>query len=163
MRVFLLLLLAAVAHGFTVAPRASPRGMVASKRSSVSFVSLAAKKEDPLEDIKMDMVDGEEEEGKITMNAIKKYGVAGSLSYFVTELLFWLFAIPVASFSFFKTAGHWPDFGDNTDRVTVLGFVFAASNVARLALPLRLGVAFAVAPWVDENIVQKFKKDEDSE
>mmetsp|Transcript_14607 Transcript_14607/g.43908 ORF Transcript_14607/g.43908 Transcript_14607/m.43908 type:complete len:150 (+) Transcript_14607:158-607(+) len=149
--------------------------MVASKRSSVSFVSLAAKKEDPLEDIKMDMVDGEEEEikmdmvdgeeeeGKITMNAIKKYGVAGSLSYFVTELLFWLFAIPVASFSFFKTAGHWPDFGDNTDRVTVLGFVFAASNVARLALPLRLGVAFAVAPWVDENIVQKFKKDEDSE
>ena len=31
--------------------------------------------------------------------------------------------------------------------------VFAASNVARLLLPLRFGAALAMAPWVDENIM----------
>mmetsp|Transcript_38157 Transcript_38157/g.119790 ORF Transcript_38157/g.119790 Transcript_38157/m.119790 type:complete len:555 (-) Transcript_38157:4-1668(-) len=106
---------------------------------------------------------GDGEEGEvIDMNAIKKYGVAGTLSYVLTELAFWALAIPAASFSFMKTAGHFPDFTDNTDRVTVLGFVFAASNVARAALPLRLGAAFAVAPWVDENIVKRFMQKEES-
>ena len=46
--------------------------------------------------------------------------------------------------------------GDNADRATVLGFVFAGANIARLAVPLRLGAALALAPWVDENILQRF-------
>ena len=40
--------------------------------------------------------------------------------------------------------GSWPQ---------VFGMVFAASNVARLLLPLRFGAALAMAPWVDENIM----------
>ena len=45
---------------------------------------------------------------------------------------------------------------DRQHRAALLGFIFAGANVARLAVPLRFGVAFALAPWVDENIVQKF-------
>jgi len=42
------------------------------------------------------------------------------------------------------------------DRTAVLGFIFAGANLARLAVPLRLGAAFALVPWVDENIVKRF-------
>ena len=37
----------------------------------------------------------------------------------------------------------------------MLAFIFAGANVARLVVPLRFGAAFALAPWVDENIVKK--------
>ena len=37
----------------------------------------------------------------------------------------------------------------------VFGMVFAASNIARLLLPLRFGAALAMAPWVDENIMRR--------
>ena len=40
-------------------------------------------------------------------------------------------------------------------------FVFAGANIARLAVPLRLGAALALAPWVDENLTGKFSKDDD--
>ena len=42
------------------------------------------------------------------------------------------------------------------DRTAVLGFIFAGANLARLAVPLRLGAAFALVPWVDANIVKRF-------
>jgi len=92
----------------------------------------------------------------LTYADIKKYGVSGTIAYILTELAFWAVAFPVASASFFNLNGHWPDFGDGGDRTAVLAFIFAGANVARLVVPLRFGVAFALAPWVDENIVQKF-------
>lgn len=91
----------------------------------------------------------------LSMADIKKYGVAGTLAYILTELAFWVVAFPVASTTFYNTAGHWPDLGDGGDRAAVLAFIFAGANVARLAVPLRFGAAFALAPWVDENIVKK--------
>lgn len=91
----------------------------------------------------------------LSMSDIKKYGVAGTLAYVLTELAFWVVAFPVASTVFFNTAGHWPDFSDGSDRASVLAFIFAGTNVARLAVPMRFGVAFALAPWVDENFVRK--------
>eukprot|EP00965_Chrysotila_dentata_P029302 973918-Pleurochrysis_carterae.AAC.4 len=104
--------------------------------------------------------DGDEKPA-LSMEALKKYGVAGTVAYVLTELVFWAIALPVACTTYYKTTGHWPDFGDNTDRATVLGFVFAGANIARLAVPLRFGAAFALAPWVDENIVSRFKKADD--
>ena len=77
------------------------------------------------------------------------------MAYILTELAFWAVAFPVASATFYNTAGHWPDYGDNADRAAVIAFIFAGANVARLAVPLRFAAAFAIAPWVDENIVQK--------
>merc|ERR1719310_386540 len=91
----------------------------------------------------------------LSMEDVKKYGVAGTIAYILTELAFWAVAFPVASTTFYNTAGHWPDFSDGSDRTAVLAFIFAGANVARLAVPLRFGAAFALAPWVDENIVQK--------
>jgi len=94
--------------------------------------------------------------GNISMDDVKKYGAAGTLSYVITELLFWAIAFPTECFAYLQTAGHWPDFSKPEDSAAVFGLVFAASNVARLLLPIRFGAALAMAPWVDENIMQKF-------
>lgn len=99
--------------------------------------------------------------GNITMQDVKKYGTAGTLAYVLTELLFWAVAFPTEAFAFYEVEGHWPDFSKPEESAAVFGLVFAASNIARLMLPLRFGAALALAPWVDENIVQKFTKKSD--
>mmetsp|Transcript_9824 Transcript_9824/g.15600 ORF Transcript_9824/g.15600 Transcript_9824/m.15600 type:complete len:249 (-) Transcript_9824:94-840(-) len=102
--------------------------------------------------------------GNISMTDVKKYGVAGTLSYVLTELAFWAIAFPTECFAYLNSAGHWPDFSKPEESAAVFGLVFAASNIARLLLPLRFGAALALAPWVDANIVQRFggKKEEEA-
>lgn len=107
---------------------------------------------------------GDEDAPMLSMDDIKRYGAAGTLAYVLTELAFWAVAFPVASYALYNTSGHWPDvINDAGDRTTVLGFIFAGANVARLAVPLRLGAALALAPWVDENIINRGGKKEESE
>eukprot|EP00565_Helicotheca_tamesis_P003086 CAMPEP_0185742088 /NCGR_PEP_ID=MMETSP1171-20130828/39297_1 /TAXON_ID=374046 /ORGANISM="Helicotheca tamensis, Strain CCMP826" /LENGTH=558 /DNA_ID=CAMNT_0028414087 /DNA_START=58 /DNA_END=1735 /DNA_ORIENTATION=- len=99
--------------------------------------------------------EGGENKG-LSMQDVKKYGVAGTVAYVLTELAFWAVAFPVASTALYQSTGHWPDvINDGTDRATVLGFIFAGANIARLLVPLRLGAALALAPWVDENILNR--------
>jgi len=98
---------------------------------------------------------GEGGEG-LSMADVKKFGVAGTVAYILTELAFWAVAFPVASTALYQTTGHWPDvFNDNSDRAAVLAFIFTGANIARLLVPLRLGAALALAPWVDANIVNR--------
>lgn len=154
--VFISLLLGTVPMGFAAGFVEGPVGEGA--RAIGSGVSSVAGKgaelASPLTDkLKESMPSGD---GKLSMDDIKKFGVSGTLAYILTELAFWAVAFPVASTTFYNTAGHWPDFSDGSDRTAVLAFIFAGANVARLVVPLRFGVAFALAPWVDENIVQKF-------
>jgi hypothetical protein len=96
----------------------------------------------------------------ITYNDVKKFGVSGTVAYVLTELVFWAVAFPVASALFTQNVGHAPDlFNSAEDRTAVLASIFVGANVARLAVPLRFGVALAAAPWVDENIVKRFGGD----
>ena len=44
----------------------------------------------------------------LSMEDVKKYGVAGTIAYILTELAFWAVAFPVASTTFYNTAGQWP-------------------------------------------------------
>jgi hypothetical protein len=90
----------------------------------------------------------------LSMADVKKYGVSGTVAYVLTELAFWIVAFPVAAFALYQSTGHWPDVINETgDRAAVLAFVFAGANVARAFVPLRLGAALALAPWVDENLL----------
>lgn len=92
----------------------------------------------------------------LSMTDVKKFGVSGTVAYVLTELAFWAVAFPVASTTYYQSFGHWPDvINVANDRATVLGFIFAGANVARLLVPLRLGAALALAPWVDDNIVNR--------
>lgn len=98
---------------------------------------------------------GKDGEG-LSMADVKKFGVSGTVAYVITELLFWAVAFPVASTALYQTTGHWPDvINDSTDRAAVLAFIFTGANIARLLVPVRLGAALALAPWVDENIINR--------
>lgn len=54
-----------------------------------------------------------------------------------------------------------PDFSNQDDLAKLGAEAFAFVNVARFAIPLRIGLALSTTPWVQDNIVDKFgKKDE---
>lgn len=91
----------------------------------------------------------------LSMEDVKKFGVSGTVAYVLTELAFWVIAFPVAATALYQSTGHWPDVvNETTDRAAVLAFIFAGANVARAFVPLRLGAALALAPWVDENLLK---------
>jgi hypothetical protein len=98
--------------------------------------------------------DDDGKQSALSMADVKKYGVAGTVAYVLTELAFWIIAFPVAATALYQSTGHWPDVvAEPADRTAVLAFIFAGANVARLMVPLRLGAALALAPWVDENLL----------
>jgi amino acid transporter len=100
-------------------------------------------------------------DNSLSMDDVKKYGKAGTLAYVLTELAFWVVAFPVASTALYQSTGHWPDVINETgDRAAVLGFIFAGANIARAFVPVRLGAALALAPWVDENLLGGDKDDD---
>lgn len=93
----------------------------------------------------------------LSMADIKKFGVAGTVAYVLTELAFWIVAFPVAASALYQSTGHWPDVvNDTADRTAVLAFIFAGANIVRAMVPIRFGAALALAPWVDETIIGRF-------
>ena len=113
-------------------------------------------KEEGGEGFKLPSFGGGEDGKGLSMVDVKKFGVAGTVAYILTGLAFWAVAFPVASTALYQTTGHWPDvFNDNSDRAAVLAFIFTGANIARLLVPLRLGAALALAPWVDANIINR--------
>ena len=66
---------------------------------------------------------------------------------------FWGVSIPVALYGFQAATGYWPDFSNQEDMAKLGAEAFAFVNVARFAVPLRIGLALGTTPWVKENIV----------
>ena len=54
-----------------------------------------------------------------------------------------------------QVTGHWPDFSNQDDLAKLGAEAFAFVNVARFAIPLRIGLALSTTPWVRSNIVDK--------
>lgn len=99
---------------------------------------------------------GTEDETKNLLQKVKDAGVAGAISYACWELAFWGISIPVCIVGYNKFTGHWPDLSNADDLKQLGAEIFAFTNVARLAVPLRIGLALSTTPWIDANIVQKF-------
>eukprot|EP00798_Chlamydomonas_sp_ICE-L_P013669 gene13669-19557_t len=88
------------------------------------------------------------------MSKIKSYGLAGTLSYVITEIMFWAIALPVAAYSYHSTTGEWLSW--DTDKAQLIGIAAGFVTVVRFAVPFRMAAAFALIPAVDKNIVQPF-------
>jgi len=99
------------------------------------------------------------EDSKNMMQKVKDAGVAGIISYIFWEWAFWGVSVPVAIFGFNAATGHFPDFSNQDDLGKLGAEAFAFVNVARFAVPLRIGLALGTTPWVQSNIVDKFQKD----
>lgn len=108
---------------------------------------------------------GEEEltETQKLLQRVKQAGTAGAISYALWELGFWGISIPVCVVGYQQLTGHWPDFSNKEDVEKVGAEAFAFVNFARLAVPLRIGLALSTTPWIEENVVQKFMKKEANE
>lgn len=90
------------------------------------------------------------------MKPIKEAGPAGALSLFLWEGAFWALAIPVSAILYYQSTGSWPDWSQKEDVAKVVGEAVVFANIARFALPVRVGLAVATTPWVKENIVDRF-------
>ena len=96
------------------------------------------------------------DEAKNLMQKVKDAGIAGLISYALWEFGFWTVSVPFCIVAYKQLTGHWPDF-QNSDDVQKLGAeAFAFVNVARLAVPLRIGLALGTTPWIQSNIVDRF-------
>ena len=101
-----------------------------------------------------------EEDSNNMMQQIKDAGVAGVISYAAWETAFWILSVPVALVGYQQVAGHWPDLSNQEDLAKLGAEAFAVVNFARLAVPLRVGLALGTTPWVQENVVSRLVKDE---
>ena len=81
--------------------------------------------------------------------------MAGIISYIFWEWGFWGVSIPVCISAYYGVTGHFPDFSDPEDLSKLGAEAFAFVNVARFAVPLRIGLALSTTPWVQENVVNK--------
>jgi len=138
------------------------------KTKTETATPASASKDDATTDVNVNQLVVEDEADKEKKNLfqkIKDAGIAGSISLFLWEGAFWAISIPLACIAYYQTVGHWPDFGDSEDLAKVGAEAFAFANVARFALPVRIGLAVSTTPWVQQNIVDKSellnkKKDE---
>lgn len=107
------------------------------------------------------VVPEEETETQRLMRQVKESGTAGIVSYALWELAFWFFSVPVCVFGYREVTGHWPDLSNAEDQKKLGAEAFAFVNFARFAVPLRIGLALSTTPWIQENVIDKFKKDKD--
>ena len=74
-------------------------------------------------------------------------------------------SVPVCLVAYYGVTGHLPDLTDSEDQAKLGAEAFAFINVARLAVPLRIGLALGTVPWVQANIIDRveplFKRDRD--
>ena len=94
-------------------------------------------------------------ESKKLLQKVKDAGVAGIISYIFWEWAFWGVSIPVCVFGYYEVTGHLPDFSNQDDVAKLGAEAFAFVNVARFAVPLRIGLALSTTPWVQDNVVNK--------
>lgn len=165
----------ACAHGFTATLASRP--MSATRPVSASHLTMKAAQEEEKKGLAAFFGGNKQVEGKVvptkkggkaaeepeeqgTMDKIKAAGTAGIISYVFWEWAFWGVSIPVCIAGYQAATGHWPDFSDAEDQKKLAGEAFAFVNVARFAIPLRIGLALSTTPWVQNNIVDKFKKED---
>lgn len=104
----------------------------------------------------------DESEGDNLVKQIKESGLAGVISYAAWELAFWTVSVPVCLLGYKEVTGHWPDLQNKEDLSKLGAEAFAFVNFARFAVPLRIGLALGTIPWIQENVVDVFLVDEDS-
>ena len=124
----------------TVAPRA-----LVGRRVTLPSAAAAPARVAPL---RM-MADENEQDGamdkvKELTAEIKKWGLAGGISYGAFELLFWVVSVPIACLAFIAGNGHVPDMSNVEDAGKVSAWSLGFITLARFAVPFRIGIALAL-------------------
>jgi hypothetical protein len=102
-------------------------------------------------------------ETQALMQKVKDAGAAGIVSYALWELAFWIVSVPLVISAYYGLTGHFPDLTDKDDLAKLGAEAFAFVNVARFAVPLRIGLALSTTPWIQENVMNRFFKNKDDD
>eukprot|EP00980_Cylindrotheca_fusiformis_P013699 scaffold3515_cov126-Cylindrotheca_fusiformis.AAC.48 len=94
------------------------------------------------------------------MQQIKDSGIAGIISFGVIQMGFWALSFPLVVFAFYRVTGHFPDFRDSEDLAKLGAESFTFVNIARLAAPFRIGFALSLVPWIQENLIDPFHREQ---
>ncbi len=97
--------------------------------------------------------------GGNSFDIVKSKGTSGIISYVITEVMFWALVIPIIIASYHGSNQEWLNFANTEDRAKIFALAGVYVTSIRLAVPLRLGVAVAIIPWVEENITNNFSND----
>ena len=101
-------------------------------------------------------------EGDDLMQKVKDAGVAGAIAYAGWELIFWSASVPMGLVAYYGVTGHFPDTANPDDMAQLGAEAFAFVNMARFAVPLRIGLALSSVPFVQAQILDRFaRKDRD--
>jgi len=100
---------------------------------------------------------------KKLMQQVKDAGIAGGISYALWELGFWAVSVPVCVTAYRQITGHWPDPSNEEDLKQLGAEAFAFVNLARFAVPIRIGLALSTTPWIQTNVVDRFSKKTENE
>ena len=85
--------------------------------------------------------------GAVELTAeIKKWGLAGGISYGAFELLFWGVSVPIACLAFIAGNGHVPDMSNVEDAGKVSAWSLGFITLARFAVPFRIDSVEAFCP-----------------
>jgi hypothetical protein len=95
-------------------------------------------------------------ESKNLLQKVKDAGTAGAISYALWEAAFWGVSVPICLVSYRQVMGRWPDLTSGEDLKKLGLEAFAFVNFARLAVPIRIGLALSTVPWVTESILPIF-------
>ncbi|EKU21906.1 hypothetical protein NGA_0210500 [Nannochloropsis gaditana CCMP526] len=85
---------------------------------------------------------------------LQDFGLAGVASYIASEVLFWFISLPVGIVAFHQSTGEWLDLSTSDGQAKVAAFSAGFLTFARVALPLRAGVAFALAPALNKYVIR---------
>ena len=64
--------------------------------------------------------------------------------------------MPVCVSAYYGATGHWPDLNDSEDMAKLGAEAFAFINLARFAVPLRIGLALGSVPFIQTQILDRF-------
>lgn len=89
---------------------------------------------------------------------VKNAGISGVFAYALTELGFWIISLPSAILYYHYQTNEWLNFNTSEDQVKVAAFSAAFVSFARLVVPLRLGLALALTPFINKTIVEPLQE-----
>ena len=109
-----------------------------------------------------------EDDGKMTLEKVASFGIAGVLSIAVAESVFWILSFPLSEALYFASTGEWIDLLSQEGQLKFLAFTAGWGALGGVIAQYRTVLtAAAMTPWMDANVVrpyvnpllERFKKD----
>mmetsp|Transcript_9672 Transcript_9672/g.27658 ORF Transcript_9672/g.27658 Transcript_9672/m.27658 type:complete len:187 (-) Transcript_9672:263-823(-) len=127
--------------------------MYRAQQRQKDWTCLSSMQEEPDSADRNQSRDGKSWDKATLMAQIKSYGISGTISYIITELMFWAIALPAAAYSYHSSTGEWLSW--STDKAQLVGIAAGFVTVVRFAVPLRMAAALALTPLVERTIVKR--------